>query len=90
MSAKSRLKKTLVATAVVAALGMGAPVVASAATINMTWSGVFTMLGSTGIVTANGDAPGAPWYTNRTPITGTMTFNTTTGAGSGTVKPKFL
>ncbi len=83
-----RPRKALLAGAIALALGsVGMPRPAAADVFTFSWSGEFTMLGSTGLVTANGDAPGAPWYTNRTPITGTMVLNTTTGAGSGTVKP---
>ena len=86
MSKRSTLKKTLVAAAVAAALGTAGG--ASAATLNMTWSGAFTMLNASGTPSSNSDAAAAsPWWGWRTPITGTMSFNTTTGAGTGTVKP---
>ncbi|MHB1241078.1 MAG: VPLPA-CTERM sorting domain-containing protein [Gammaproteobacteria bacterium] len=86
MSVRSKMKTTLVAAAVAAALGTSAA--ASAQVIDMTWSGAFTMLNATGGPLANTDKTSvAPWYGWRTAVTGTMSFNTTTGAGTGTVTP---
>jgi len=85
------MKKTLLCAAIAGA--MGASVSADAGTITGSWSGTFTMLGSTGLVTANSDLSscyaGMLVGSNcvRTAVSGTMSFDTTTGAGSGTVVP---
>ena len=78
-------KKTALSAAVVASLvGVIAP--AQAANLTFDWTGTFTMLNSLGQYVANSDfASVSPYYGNRTPITGTMTFDTVTGAGTGTV-----
>ena len=72
------------ATAISVAVGL--PTTASALTLTGTWSGVFTLLNPSGAVLANGDlnSAGAPWYGWRTPVTGTLAFDTSTGAGTGT------
>ena len=85
------LKKTLLSAAIAGA--MGASVSANAGTITGSWTGAFTMLGSTGLVTANSDLnscfTGMLVGSNcvRTAVSGTMSFDTTTGAGTGTVVP---
>ena len=81
---KSGIKKTALCLAVTAALGTSA--VASASVINFSWSGMFTMLTKTGTGVKN-----TAYKTNadrgyRTAISGTMSFNTATNAGTGTVK----
>jgi hypothetical protein len=86
---KTRLKKTAIAAAVVASLGVSAS--ASAVTLEMSWSGLFTMLDPTGKPLGNTSNPyysDPTWsYGLRTQISGTMTFDLNTGAGSGTVVP---
>lgn len=87
------LKKTIIATAVTATFGV--PVVASADTINMTFTGLFTLIGGSGAVNPNSDAacPGAfgPFacdgFGSRTAVSGTGSFDTTTGAGSAVITP---
>jgi len=88
------LRKTALSAAVLAAVSV-AP--ASAAVVTFDWSGNFTMLTNGGSFVQNVDAKNAElaaYYAgepyvyvkgNRTPISGTMTFNTVTGAGTGTV-----
>lgn len=79
-------KKTLLSTALVAAMGVSAS--ASAMIITADWSGTFTMVGSTGLFTANTDTGQCTDAScARTAITGTMQFDTVTGAGSATVVP---
>jgi hypothetical protein len=87
-------KKAMVASAVVATIGIGtltAPVTASADILNISWSGLFTMLDPKGNGLQNTSYPyyGDPtWgYGYRTPVGGTMQFDTTTGAGTATLVP---
>ncbi|MDA8364873.1 MAG: VPLPA-CTERM sorting domain-containing protein [Gammaproteobacteria bacterium] len=82
---KAAVKKTALCLAMTAALGASAA--ASASTINFSFNGLFTMLSSTGAAFANTSAASNSWSGNRTDITGTMSFNTTTGSGTGTVTP---
>jgi hypothetical protein len=80
------LKKTVLGVAIAAALGVSAA--ASADTYTFNYSGIFTMLDPSGKALVNSSATYAdPWVGKRTNITGTMTFDTVTGAGSGTVVP---
>lgn len=83
------LKKTALATAVTAAMGVGAMASAQAAILTATWDGLFTMLDPNGVQLQNTSYPyyGDPtWgYGLRTQISGTFSFDTTTGAGSATV-----
>lgn len=84
-SMKAAVKKTALCLAVTAALGTSAA--ASASTINFNWSGLFTMLTSTGAPLSNTSYSTNSWSGYRTNITGTMSFNTTAGTGTGTVTP---
>ena len=78
------IKKTAIAAAVTAAVGL--PSSASALILTGSWNGVFTLLNPSGIPLANTDSPaGLPWYTNRTDVSGSLSFNTSTGAGGGSV-----
>jgi hypothetical protein len=60
---------------------------ASAAIITGDWNGIFTMLDANGglLFDTAGSTGNAPWAKSRTNITGTLSFNTSTGSGSGTV-----
>ena len=86
---KAAVKRTALCLAVTAALGTSAA--ASAATINFNWNGLFTMLTGTGQPLANTSNPyysDPTWgYGLRSQISGTMSFNTTAGTGTGTVTP---
>ncbi|MHB8256710.1 MAG: VPLPA-CTERM sorting domain-containing protein [Acidiferrobacterales bacterium] len=82
---KNAVKKTALCLAVTAALGTSA--MASASTINFNWTGLFTMLTSTGVAMQNTNATSNSWSGYRTDISGTMSFNTTAGTGTGTVVP---
>ena len=98
------LKKTAVAAAVASTLTGAAISAAEADVLNLSWTGAFTILNSTGAPFANspsdwasgyyaiaGPAHGTTtafgWYGNRTPVSGTMSFDTVTGAGVGTLVP---
>jgi len=83
MNTTNTVKKTALAVAMTAAMGLSAT--ASADTINVSFDGLFTMLTADGAGVVNTDGAVAPWYGWRTPITGGMSFNTHTGAGTGSV-----
>jgi hypothetical protein len=86
---KMNVKKTLLSVAIAGAMGVSAA--AQADTITGSWAGWFTMLtpagGSGGSIQANSDSTDPTMGTDRTWITGTLSFDTATGAGSGTVVP---
>lgn len=83
--------KTFIATALTTALGLGSVATADAALINASWSGLFTLLDSQGVPFTNTSKSyyyDATWgYGKRTQVSGTLTFDTSTGAGSATVNP---
>lgn len=88
------LKKTAIAAALVAAVG--APTVSSADTIDMNFSGTFTLINSTNAINANTDAivPGVFDGSSRfdgigssTPVSGAGSFDTATGQGTATIVP---
>lgn len=85
------LKKTLLSSAVAAALTGAVAAPAQADVIDMSYDGLFTMLDPGGIALQNTSYPyyGDPtWgYGIRTQISGTLSFDTATGAGTGTVVP---
>lgn len=84
-------KKTALAAALTATLGVGSVATAEAAIINASFDGLFTMLNASGAPTQNTSYPyygDATWgYGLRTQISGTFTFDTDTGAGSALVDP---
>lgn len=84
---KATFKKTILGVAVAAAMGVSAA--ASAEVINFSYSGMFTMLDPTGAKLTNSSITSSgPWGGGkRTNISGTMSFDTATGAGTGTVVP---
>jgi hypothetical protein len=79
-------KKTAVATALAATLGMGAVTVADAAIIEASWAGLFTILNSDGNPVKSVAQPyydDPTWgYGYRTPISGTLIYDTDTGVGA--------
>ena len=85
------LKKKAISVAIASALTAVVSAPAQAAVIDMSYQGLFTMLDPTGKGLQNTSYPfyGDPtWgYGKRTQISGTMQFDTVTGAGSGTVNP---
>ena len=85
------LNKSLVSTAVAAALTGALAAPAQAAQINMDYAGLFTMLAPDGVPLQNTSYPyygDTTWaYGVRTQISGTLSLDTDTGYGTGTVNP---
>jgi hypothetical protein len=81
------LKKTAISTAIgLAVIGSAvAPLTASATVSNFDFNGWFTMLDPAG--NALGNTSIARGNNNQTAITGTMSFDTTTGAGTAVITP---
>ena len=83
------IKKTLLSAAVTAALTTAVAAPVQAATIDMDFDGLFTMLTSKGKPLQNNSLPyyyDSTWNNGkRTQISGTMQFDTVTGYGTGTV-----
>jgi len=77
------MKKTAIAAAI--AVSVGVPTVSSAASMTATWSGEFTMVNPSGVIVGNTDTSGPPFFGNRTAVSGTLSFDLSTGSGSGTV-----
>ena len=80
------MKKTLLSAAIISALGV-VSTSANADIVAGTWSGTFTMIGSDGTFVPNSDTASNVYLGNRSVVTGTLSFNTATGAGTGTVVP---
>ena len=83
------LKKTAITTAISAVIGMSATN-ASADILELSWDGLFTLLDASGGMTQKNVDAGVttgPYYGYRTAVTGTMMFDTVTGAGTGTMVP---
>ena len=80
------LKKTALNTAITAVIGFSATG-ASADIYNLSFEGAFTLLDPGSGVVINGDAPAGPYYGRRTPINGTMSFDTATFTGSANFTP---
>ncbi len=86
MKFETKVKKTALAAALTAAIGMSAiPGTASADVVTFNWNGLFTMLTPLGAVMNNPNFYTNSYAGDRSEITGTMTFDTATGAGSGTL-----
>jgi len=84
------MKKTVLKTAVAAALGASALVsapIAQAGVGTYNWNGFFTMLDGGGAVLANTSTDVKTGNQFQTPISGTMAFDTVTGAGTATLVP---
>lgn len=82
------IKKNVLSVAVAAVMGVAAaPQVAMADIITANWTGVFTMLDSGGAALANTSNTVKAANQFQTTVTGTMTFDTATGAGSATLVP---
>ena len=78
------VKKTALSAAITAVMGVTAANV-SADTIGANFNGWFTMLQPSGnAALVNGDASTQGFYGRRTAVTGSMTFDTVTGAGGAT------
>ncbi|WP_169924006.1 Ig-like domain-containing protein [Sulfurifustis variabilis] len=86
-----KTEKKTIAAAVALALGAaGLPQAAHSTQYTFSWTGYFTMLTAQGNALVNTDYSGNSWAGSRTNITGTMTFDTATGQGSGTVVPFYF
>ena len=85
------LNKNLLSVAVAAAVAGGVATPAQAVVIDMNFDGLFTMLDPSGTQLQNTSYPyygDVTWgYGLRTQISGTMQFDTDTGAGTGTIVP---
>ena len=83
------MNKTVLKTAVAAALGVSAlasaPAQAGVGTYD--WTGMFTMLESAGNALANTSTALKTGNQFQTPVSGTMQFDTVTGAGTATLVP---
>jgi len=81
------MKKTIVKTTLAAALGavIASPVQAAVYTYN--YDGFFTMLDPAGYALANNSISAKQANQFQTPISGTMSFDSATGAGTGTLVP---
>lgn len=83
------MKKSVIKSAIVTALGataIGVSSMASAGVMTANWTGVFTMLDSNGGALSNTSAAkGANPY--QTQVSGTMSFDDVTGAGTATLVP---
>jgi len=81
------MKKTILKTAVAATLATVVAMPAQAAVNTFDYTGFFTMLDPTGAALANSSVTGKGANQFQTPIEGTLSFDTLTGAGTGTVVP---
>lgn len=86
---KMNMKKSLLSAAVAATLSAAVATSAQADTLQMSFDGLFTMVNAAGAPNQNTSYPyygDTTWgYGLRTPISGTMEFDTVTGAGTGIV-----
>ncbi len=84
----TKLKKSALAAALALSLGAGSVMdQAYADTYTFSFSGEFTMLTSAGTPLDNTSYTTNSWSGYRTDITGTMTYDTVAGTGSGTIAP---
>ena len=82
------MKRTLINQAVAATIGVSAALMtpaANAATSTFSWTGFFTLLDAAGFVTNNSSITGRNANQAQTPISGTIEFDQSNGAGVGTV-----
>ena len=84
-------KKTLLNTAVIAAMSGAIIAPAQAVTLEFAFDGLLTIVSPVGDPTQNTSYPyygDTTWgYGKRTQISGTLSFDTVTGAGTGTISP---
>ena len=84
----SRPRKTALAGALALALGgVAMPHPAAADVFTLSWNGAFTMLNPSGVALHNGDVTVGPWWGNRTPVTGTLTYDDVAKTGGMFIKP---
>ena len=85
------LKQTTLSVAIGSVLGLGAANVSQAAIIDMDYEGLVSLLDPGNRILSNTSKPyyyDTTWgYGVRTQISGTMSFNTVTGSGTGTIQP---
>ena len=83
------MKKTAISSAMAVAMGTAAlaPQIAAADVVDFDWNGVFTIVDPNGAILSNPSVTTKGANTFQTPINGTFTFDTDTGAGTGTVDP---
>jgi len=82
------MKKTILKTAIAAVLGASVVAPAQAGVTSFDWDGVFTMLTSDGSSLAFGPGDGSKGANQfQTPVSGTMQFDTVSGAGTATMEP---
>jgi hypothetical protein len=81
------MNKTILNAAVAATLSAAVMAPAQAGVANFDWTGMFTMLDSAGAAMANSSIPAKGNNQYQTPISGTMSFDTVTGAGTATLVP---
>ncbi len=86
---KHAVKRTALATAVTAALGvLATPAPVSAAELTFSYTGWFTMMNANGTdALVNGDASGNTFYGRRTAVQGTMVFDDVTNSGNIDMDP---
>lgn len=80
------MKKTILKTSIAAVLLGSVPTV-DAAVDTYSWNGFFTMLDPNGAATFNTSYTAGGVNSYQTPISGTLSFDSTTGAGTGTLVP---
>ena len=82
-------KKTCIAVSIAGALGVGTSLPAAAATYEFSWEGVFVFLDQTGTPLSNTSIPYPtlkyPGNSIYTPLSGTLSYDTTIGSGSMTM-----
>lgn len=81
------MKKSVLQAAVAATLGAAVAAPAQAGVASFDWTGVFTMLDGSGAALANTSIPAKGNNQYQTPVSGTMAFDTVTGAGTATLVP---
>jgi hypothetical protein len=88
MKPSRSFRKTLLSASVASVLGLSASGAANATVYELNFAGAFTMLNSAGAPVANNPSPYVVygyqygWFGARTPITGSITYDDSTGIGS--------
>ena len=84
-------KKTAIAVSIAAVLGVGTSLPAAAATYEFSWEGMFTFLDVAGSPVANTSLQSpttkVPANNLYTPLTGTLSYDTSVGSGTMTMSP---
>jgi hypothetical protein len=88
MTTSGSFRKKLLSASVASVLGLSASGPLKADSYELSFTGAFTMLNSSGAPVRNQPSPYVSygyeygWYGNRTPISGTITYDTVTGVGT--------